>query len=91
MAYNKANSGSLYKNSYKKKEDQPDFTGTLHFDAAFLEEMIKNTEVGELVKLSMSGWKGKLPSGESVMNLRIKKPWVKEEKTVTQDDEDVPF
>ena len=53
--------------------------------------MIKNTEVGELVKLSVSGWKGSLPSGEYVMNLRIKKPWVKEEKAATQDDEDVPF
>jgi len=91
MAFNKANTGSIYKNSYKKKEDQPDVTGVLYFDASFLEEMIKSTEVGELIKLSISGWKGKLPSGEYVMNLRIKKPWVKEEKIKTQDDEDVPF
>ncbi len=93
MAYIKANSGSLYNNSYKKKEDQPDLTGTLHLEVALLEEMIKSTEVGELVKISLSGWKATLPSGDSVVNLRAKKPWVKEEKPAPppQEDEDVPF
>lgn len=92
MAYTKANSGSLYNNSYKTKEDQPDFTGTLLLEVSLLEEMIRSTEVGEFVKVSLSGWKAKLPSGDSVVNLRAKKPWVKEEvKKVLQDDEDVPF
>lgn len=92
MAYTKANSGSLYNNSYKTKEDQPDFTGTLLLEVSLLEEMIRSTEVGEFVKVSLSGWKSKLPSGDSVVNLRAKKPWVKEEvKKIPQNDEDVPF
>jgi hypothetical protein len=104
MAYNKANTGSLYNNNYKKKDDQPDFTGTLYLDASFLQEMIEATEVGEFVVVSVSGWKSTLPSGDPVTNLKIKKPWKKEDKPEPKpapkpepkpepevDDEDLPF
>ena len=80
MAYNKTNTGSLYANNYKKKDDQPDFTGSLYLDVSFLQEMIEETEVGELVVFAVSGWNATLPSGDPVTNLRIKKPWKKEDK-----------
>ena len=38
MGYKKPNTGSLYVNGYKKSEDQPDMTGTVIFDVAFLQE-----------------------------------------------------
>ena len=102
MAYNKSNSGTLYNNNYKKKDDQPDFTGTIHLDPSFLTEMMEATEVGELVVVSVSGWRATLPSGDPVINLRIKKPWKKEDKPEPApkpepkpepeiDDEDMPF
>jgi hypothetical protein len=98
MGYTKSNSGSLYNNKYKNKDDQPDFTGNLHLDASFLQEMIEATEVGELVVVSVSGWKSTLPSGDPVINLKIKKPWKKEDKPKAEpkpepeiDDEDIPF
>jgi hypothetical protein len=100
MAYNKANSGSLYNNNYKQKDDQPDLTGTLYLDASFLQEMIEATEVGELVAVSVSGWRSTLPSGDPVINLRVKKPWKKEDKPKAEpkpkpepeiDDEELPF
>ena len=100
MAYNKTNTGSLYANNYKKKDDQPDFTGSLYLDVSFLQEMIEETEVGELVVFAVSGWNATLPSGDPVTNLRIKKPWKKEDKPKAEpkpkpepeiDDEELPF
>ena len=101
MGYTKSNSGSLYNNKHKNKDDQPDFTGNLHLEASFLKEMIEATEVGELVVVSVSGWKSTMPSGDPVINLRVKKPWKKEdpkpepkvEKPKVEEplDDDLPF
>jgi len=99
MGYQKPNSGSLYVNGYKKSEDQPDMTGTVSFDVAFLQELINATEVGQPVKMSISGWEHHLPSGDQVINIRFKKPWVKKEKVEpkpepapeSEDDGEVPF
>ena len=96
MGYKKPNTGSLYVNGYKKSEDQPDLTGTVIFDVAFLQEFINSTEVGQPVTMAISGWENRLPSGDQVINLKFKKPWVKKPEPKLEpepdiDDEECPF
>jgi hypothetical protein len=98
MGYQKPNSGSIYVNGYKQKDDQPDWTGNVLFDAAFLQELINSTEVGQSVKIAISGWNNTLPSGDQVINVSFKKPWVKKTEPKPEpkpepelDDSDLPF
>lgn len=99
MTFRKINSGSLYTNKYKVNPDQPDLTGTAYLDASMLQEMVNTTEPGEPIKVAISGWTNTLPSGDSVINVIIKKPWVKKEEARQEirqqvpeiKDEDVPF
>jgi hypothetical protein len=71
--------GNSFKNDFKEKKEQPDFTG---------EGMYK----GEPIRLAL--WKRKTKKGETYLGWAIseKKEEKKKEKTVFQDiDDSIPF
>ena len=70
----KEGSGSLFKNSYKEKENQPDLKGTMTgLDG-------KEYEV--------AGWYGKTQAGDDKLSLKQSLPYKKEESEATSIDKD---
>tara|TARA_B100000780_G_scaffold278184_1_gene250906 strand:+ start:801 stop:1061 length:261 start_codon:yes stop_codon:yes gene_type:complete len=64
--------GSLFKNSYKKKDNDPDFKGT------------GTTLDGKQIQIAM--WKGETQSGQPKLSLTFSPPYVKKEEKQTSPD-----
>tara|TARA_R110002167_G_scaffold357118_1_gene572498 strand:+ start:326 stop:589 length:264 start_codon:yes stop_codon:yes gene_type:complete len=60
-----AGNGTLFVNSYKEKENQPDYRGTI------------TTLDGK--SLEMAGWNGKTKAGDPKISVKISEPYTKEE------------
>jgi hypothetical protein len=74
MAYEQQpNTGTLWHQTEKKFEKGPDFSGSIFFDAEYLQDMIKNS-TGTFVEIKFGGWKAKVPTkvGErNVLNVKV--------------------
>jgi hypothetical protein len=78
MSYQqKPNSGAIFKNDKKKKETQPDYSGTINVEG-------KDWQISLWVKDGKSG---------KFFSASIKEPYVKgtQEKTFTETKDDMPF
>ena len=62
-------SGSLFKNSYKEKENQPDYKGTITLPDGSEKEL--------------AGWKGTTQSGDVKLSIKISDKYVKPESNDT--------
>ena len=78
-----AGNGTLFVNSYKEKENQPDYRGSI------------TTLDGKALELA--GWKGKTKAGDPKISVKISEPYTKEEgdtqketKETTEEDT-LPF
>jgi hypothetical protein len=59
MAYEqKPNSGTLWHQTEKTKESQPDFTGSIFFDRDYLVEFLQDE--GQLLEMKFAGWRNKV-------------------------------
>jgi hypothetical protein len=73
----KPNTGTLFNNERKDPgSTQPDMKGNIFLDRALIDDQLKSTPEGELVKFEISGW-----DNGSRMGLALSKPYVKPEKT----------
>jgi len=91
----KPNTGTLWTNTKKTSESQPDIRGDIFVDRSLLKSAISKTPDGELVKLAIAGW-NKMLGGYEAISVNVSEPWVKPEKPapkkpVFDDDEEVPF
>jgi hypothetical protein len=93
----KPNTGTLFNNERKDPgSTQPDMKGNIFLDRALIDDQLKSTPEGELVKFEISGW-----DNGSRMGLALSKPYVKPERQADQKmqaaepkpdpDEDIPF
>jgi len=85
MAYEpKPNTGSIFKNTFKKEGDkQPNLKGDLFLDKEFLLDQIKASE-GNLVKVQVSAWTNESEKVGKYLYLNVGAPFVKRE-------EEIPF
>ena len=80
----KPNTGSLFKNTFKKEGDkQPTLRGDIFLDKTFLINMMDISK-GPLVKLQISAWSGESDKVGKYLTLNISEPYVKAE-------EDLPY
>jgi hypothetical protein len=71
----KPNTGTLFNNERKDPgSTQPDMKGNIFLDRALIDDQLKGTPEGELVKFEISGW-----DNGSRMGLALSKPYVKPE------------
>lgn len=78
-AYDNTNSGALFKNDKKVRENQPDYTGSLNAAG---------------VDYWMSAWLKKSRAGKTFMSIAITQkddPDATSRVTVEVDDDDIPF
>ncbi len=69
----KEGNGSLFKNNYKEKENQPDLKGTMTgLDGKEYE---------------LAGWHGKTKAGDDKISVKISKPYQKTESTSLSNEE----
>ena len=92
----KPNTGSLFPNSRKERDDQPDMTGSIFLARDLVEERLGATPDGELVQISVSAWN----NANNRLGMTFKKPYVKpvdqktqaaEPKPEPASDDDIPF
>ena len=92
----KPNTGSLFPNSRKERDDQPDMTGSIFLARDLVEERLGATPDGELVQISVSAWN----NANNRLGMTFKKPYVKPTDQKTQaaepkpepaSDDDIPF
>ena len=81
MAYDdkyeaKPNTGSLFKNTYKKAENQPDLRGELVLDKVFLEDLIHRSKEST-IKVSISAWSKESEKVGKYLSISIGQPYVK--------------
>jgi hypothetical protein len=79
MAFeHKENSGSLFTNSKKNKDTQPDYTGTINIDGTLYQ---------------ISAWKNEAKSGKKYFGLKVQLPLVRtqEEQPTEFKEKDLPF
>lgn len=84
------NSGSLFINQRKEKEQHPDFTGKIKIGADLLDKIKEGQE------LQISGWKKKTKNGDIWLSLSVQAVRKKEESAPRQqqaqlDDSEAPF
>ena len=72
----KPNTGSLFKNKYKKTEQHPDLTGELVLDKLFLEDLIHKSG-DSTIKVSISAWSKESEKVGKYFSLSIGQPYVK--------------
>lgn len=72
----KPNTGSLFKNTYKKAENQPDLKGDLILDKVFLEDLMNNSKTST-IKVSISAWSKESEKVGKYLSLSIGQPYVK--------------
>lgn len=95
----KPNTGTLFNNDRKDpSSSQPDMRGSIYLDRALINEQLKSTPDGELVKFDISGW-----DNNGRIGLRFSTPYVKPERQADQktqaaepapqpgQDDDIPF
>lgn len=91
----KPNTGTLFNNDRKEPgSSQPDRKGNIFLDRALIEEQLKSTPEGELVKFDISGW-----DNGARIGLAFSKPYVKQERQTENKvkaadpdpDNEVPF
>lgn len=93
----KPNTGTLWPNEKKYSDNHPDVRGDINMDKTFLKNIILKTE-GELVKISISGWKKNI-SGKDCFSLAASEPYVNKNGGRSQllnvaptvVDDDIPF
>lgn len=88
----KANTGKLWKNKNKTKDEHPNASGESAIDKQLLMDLIAKGE--DPVKIQVSAWKNKAKNGETYLSLKYSEPFVPEKKAAPaqeEDDEDVPF
>ena len=79
MAFeHKENSGSLFTNSKKDKDTQPDYTGTINIDGTVYQ---------------ISAWNNEAKSGKKYFGLKVTLPLKREERagSGTSNNSDMPF
>jgi hypothetical protein len=81
MAYDEAyvakpNTGSLFKNSFKKTETQPDLRGEIVLDKTFLLDLIDKSK-DPTIKVSISAWSKESEKVGKYLSLSIGQPYVK--------------
>jgi|TARA_R110000803_G_scaffold9824_4_gene30628 uncharacterized protein (DUF736 family) len=79
MAFeHKENSGSLFTNSKKEKDSQPDYTGTINIDGTLYQ---------------ISAWNNEAKSGKKYFGLKVTLPLKREERQGSQEmnAKDLPF
>ena len=80
MAYDNTNKGSLGKNKRKEKDTHPDYAGTINIDG---------------IEFWLSGWiKVNKETAEKFFSLSVKRKEPRADvpaKTVSADDDDIPF
>lgn len=86
MPYDNTNSGALFKNERKEKENHPDYRGRGNFDG---------------VDFEVAAWIRKSKDGKTYMSLAFSEPYVKEDapaaapprarETQPALDDDIPF
>ena len=72
--------GSLFKNNYKEKDNQPDYKGTM--------TDLKGNEY------EISAWNGTTQAGDFKMSIQMSEPYVKEDKKESETSEEkdnLPF
>ena len=80
----KPNTGSLFKNNYKKAGDkQPELRGDMFLDKTLLNDLINNSN-GSLIKLSVAVWSKESEKVGKFFTMNISEPYVKPE-------EDLPY
>jgi len=80
----KPNTGSLFKNTYKKTGDkQRDLRGDMFLAKTLLNDLINNSN-GSLVKLSVAVWSKESEKVGKFLTMSISEPYVKPE-------EDLPY
>ena len=72
----KPNTGSLFKNTYKKAENQPDLKGDLILDKVFLEDLMNNSKTST-IKVSISAWSKESEKVGKYLSISIGQPYVK--------------
>jgi len=83
MDYKEEDTFILYKNDYKKSDNQPDYKGNLTW--------------GDGTKKDIAVWIRTSKKGTKFMSGKISEPWKKEDNSVPQTDaledldEDIPF
>ena len=71
------NTGSLFKNDFKKTESHPDMKGEIYADRGLLENVLHNSD-GPMVKISISAWsKNYGKEGKKMLSLVISEPYEK--------------
>jgi hypothetical protein len=75
MAEQRPNSGTLGKNRYKEKENQPDLTGNIHVDRNMLIDLLSKYKDSPLINLRVSAWnKQNNSTGEGFLGLAVSEP-----------------
>ena len=75
MAEQRPNSGTLGKNRYKEKDNQPDLTGSIHVDRNMLIDLLTKHKDAALVTLRISAWnKQNNSTGEGFLGLSVSEP-----------------
>lgn len=94
----KPNNGSLFRNTFKKQDNQPDYRGDLFLEKGLLDLLVRDhTTPSGLVRISVSGWKAQTKEGQTYLSLKGSEPYVPKapaapkDEDISQDDEDVPF
>ena len=72
----KPNTGSLFKNTYKKADNQPDLKGDLILDKVFLEDLMNNSKTST-IKVSISAWSKESEKVGKYLSISIGQPYVK--------------
>ena len=92
MAGQYPNSGALFVNDYKEKDNQPDYKGTMEL-----------TIGGEDIEFKMAGWKKQSKNGKTFISMKFEEPEndvvltppqrPKSQPSVADDvsDDDLPF
>lgn len=76
----KPNTGSLFKNTYKKADNQPDLKGDVILDKVFLEDLMNNSKTST-IKVSISAWSKESEKVGKYLSLSIGQPYVKKNES----------
>ena len=86
------NNGAIFNTKEKRTPNWPDVFGEIFMSRDLMETLLQ--QEGELIKISVSGWRKQAKTGTKYLSLSVSQPYEKKtesQKQEPQDDEDVPF
>jgi hypothetical protein len=85
----KLNQGLLFKNKFKKAENQPDLKGDVYLDRSLVEQLLKDSK-DNFIKVSLGAYIKKAKDESQYLSIYISKPYIPT-NVLPKEEDIIPF